>query len=255
MVATALVALMLLPFSLEPAGAHEITVAVAISTALDEAVSKDLGDGLRLAIDQSPDIGHAPGSAAGDHLGGVDVKLTEITEIDDLARQDISGALILIVAGDAATVTAAAVDLRPGSGFITALVIGQGEINLDLPIAILRPTESSNAVTYVPFAEAFEARFTRAPSHAAANGFDVGQLLDSLIRETDGAVPDLAALDSVIVEVNGRLTTTTLETRQSASANTGAVHSTNRTCVLILAGAITTISALAYRTVSRRRAT
>lgn len=260
-VAAGVVALVFLSIGLNPAGAHEITVAVAISTTIEESgtVTSDLRDGLRLAIDQSPDIGHAPGSEAGDHLGGVDVELIDggdiaIAEVADFARQTITGgASILVVVGDAGTITATAAEVDPESGFLVALLTGQGEVDSNPPIAVLRPASSGDSIAYGEFAEAFEATFARAPSESAANGFDIGQLLDSLIGHTDGAIPDAASLQAVTVNVNALLTSTELDPVKETQAATVGTGSRDRDGVFLLAGVVATVAVLVVSQALRRR--
>lgn len=261
-VAGGIFALVFLPIGFNPAGAHEITVAVAISTTSEESgiVTSDLLDGLRLAIDQSPDIGHAPGSEAGDHLGGVDVELIDTGDIAiagarDFARQTTTaGASILVVVGDVGIVTALSAEVDPESGFLVALLTGQGGVDSNLPIALLRPTGRGDSMAYGEFADAFEGAFERAPSESAANGFDIGQLLDSLIGETDGAIPDSASFNAVAEAVSARLTTTALEPVEETRVPTVQSRSENGPWPLLLTGVVVTGAVLVVAQAIRRRA-
>lgn len=200
-----------------PALAHEITVATVIAAA--EGTGTDpaaVVDGLRLAIDQSPDVGHAATSDGGDHLGGIDVELTVFddlaspAEAEDAARSAVAdGAGIVVVLGDSATLAAASAAVPPEQGFLVAVLAGPGELDATLTLPVLRQVGALDTEAARAFSASFEATFGRSPSESAALGYDIGQLLDVLL-ETSGSMPDTSSLQNVSAAVQARLTTTSL---------------------------------------------
>lgn len=155
--------------------AHEITIGIVISptSGLD---GNALLDGVWKAIDESPDVGHAPGPDAGDHLGGVDVVL--LVETDSSSASEavagMTGASIIVVAGDSATIQEAG-RVIGGSAFLIA-VAPSGDIDIVGSVALL---------AHAPGAESLDV------------GYDVGQFLDTLIGQTDGAVPTLSSVRAI----------------------------------------------------------
>ena len=198
----------------QPAEAHEITVAVVVAASQDsEPDPTAVVEGLRLAIDQSPDVGHIPGPDAGDHLGGVDVKLiifetAGYEEATSAVGEAITeGASVIAVVGDNPTLTAAAGDLTTGSEMLIGVLTGPEESDAAIPVAVLRQTDVADPAS-ASFLEDFVASTGREPSGWAALGYDLGQLLDVLIAETDGGPWDRMSLNAIAAEVQARLTVT-----------------------------------------------
>ena len=96
-----LLALAVLAGTSSAAAAHEVGVVLVVPRE-DPATFQ----GFRLAVDQSPDVSHAPGAAAGDHLGAIDVDVRTVeasnrgTGAGTVARAMSRGAQVLVVAPD-----------------------------------------------------------------------------------------------------------------------------------------------------------
>lgn len=218
LIAGVTVLLGLLIVGARPALAHEITVATVI--AAGEGSGTDpaaVVDGLRLAIDQSPDVGHAATSDGGDHLGGIDVDLTVFddlaspAEAEDAARIAVAdGAGIVVVLGDSASLAAASAAVPPEQGFLVAVLAGPGELDAALELPVLRQVGALDTEAARAFSASFEATFGRRPSDSAALGYDIGQLLDVLLLETSGSMPDTSSLQNVSAAMQARLTITSL---------------------------------------------
>ena len=155
--------------------AHEITIGIVISptSGLD---SDALLDGVWKAIDESPDVGHAPGPDAGDHLGGVDVVL--MVETDSTSSSEsvasMTGASIIVVAGDSVAIQEAARVIGESS-FLVAVA----------PSGDIESVGSVTLLVHAPGAESLDV------------GYDVGQFLDTLIGQTDGAVPTMSSVRAI----------------------------------------------------------
>lgn len=205
------------------AGAHEVKVAIAVPRpASDPAGDTRSGlDGMRLGIDQSPDVGHAPGSDAGDHLGGVDVDLVVLETLrlraNDVPTEDAE--IVVVLDPDAVAETARVLAGR--SILLIAVLLDDAPapaVRPDLMI-VLRPEPPEDTT---PAAAAFEAEFTaaylRAPTEADAIGYDVAQVLDVLLATTDGGEPDTTAISTVESEVAPRLTATRFDPQTATGA-------------------------------------
>lgn len=267
LVAGVIVLLALVLSSPHEAGAHEIGVTLAIPrTSQDSrADAAAVVDGLRLAIDQSPDVGHAPGSDAGDHLGGVDVVLIVLENMSgeevgvSVREATVDGASVVVVVGDAATVAAVAEEIPPESGFLIAVLRGPGDVDTSLPGAVLRQTSADDPEAAGAFREDFVAAYGRDPSDSAAIGYDVGQLLDVLIEETGDGVPDRASLDEVAAAAQARLRVTSLEgvAQMPPPIAQGSVDKAEEggdvTVPIVLVGVLVTLAALVALRILRRR--
>lgn len=215
----AIVAVLALSLASAPiAEAHEIAVAIVISVNPDgsEVDAADVIDGLRFAIDRSPDVGHPPGPDAGDHLGGVDLELIDLGNVgNEVVGSSVlaaiaDGATLVVVVGDAESISAVADVVPPASAFTIAVLTEGRDSDSSLPATVLRRSSTVSADAAATLSEAFETEYGEELSESAGIGYDVGQLLDVLIAETDGALPDAAALASVSARVQARLTFTTI---------------------------------------------
>lgn len=194
------------PGGSSPALAHEFTLALVTPTAESSRSGVDgpeVLDGFRLAVDQSPDVSHPPGADAGDHLGGVDVDIRLVDGSDAAAaaravEEQVADGLTaaVVIAGEP---TSAAVAARV-EGTPTLLLVahgagagaapGAGDIRLRQ-----RTGATSDAAAAAAFTAAFERVHGRAPSPAAALGYDAGRLLDAAVGGADQGAEDP---DSVI---------------------------------------------------------
>ncbi len=75
---------------------------------------------------------------------------------------------------------------------------------------VLRQVGALDTEAARAFSASFEATFGRSPSESAALGYDIGQLLDVLLLETSGSMPDTSSLQNVSAAMQARLTTTSL---------------------------------------------
>lgn len=194
------------PVGGQPALAHEFTVALVTptsATANAELDGSDVTDGFRLAVDRSPDVSHAPGTAAGDHLGGVDV---DVTVIDGTSATDAAAAVqqgtgsgltvVVVVAADA-TARAVAQGLR-GSSVLLVVARG-GAAGGPADVGALQLAQRSapgvDTAEAAEVAAAFRRAHGRPLSAAAALGYDAGRLIDVAVARADDGIEDL---DSVI---------------------------------------------------------
>jgi len=152
------------------------------------AESLDAGRGFRLAVDQSPDVSHAPGSDAGDHLGGVDVELVAVDDgeasgtddrVGDLLDGGASAVVVLVVPSAADAIAAAAAERDR-----LALVVGDGgPSRIRNESLLLRPRDAGNVdeVGVAAATTAFREAFGNEPTPAALLGYDAGRLLDMIV--------------------------------------------------------------------------
>jgi len=165
-----------------PASAHEFTVIVVSARS---AESLDAGRGFRLAVDQSPDVSHAPGPDAGDHLGGVDVELVAVDDggtadrVRDLLDDGATAVVVLLVPSAADAIAAAAAERDR-----LALVVGDGgPSRIRNESLLLRPRDAGNVdeVGVAAATTAFREAFGKEPTAAALLGYDAGRLLDTIV--------------------------------------------------------------------------
>ena len=168
-----------------PASAHEFTVVVVSAGA---AESVDAGRGFRLAVDQSPDVSHAPGADAGDHLGGVDVELVAVGDgeadrtedrVGDLLDGGASAVVILLVPWAADAIAAAAAERDK-----LALVVGDGGASrIPNETLLLRRRDAGNVdeAGVAAATTGFREAFGNEPTPAALLGYDAGRLLDMIV--------------------------------------------------------------------------
>jgi hypothetical protein len=240
--------------NVDSAAAHEISIVLAVAGRSGHAV-----DGLRLAIDQSPDVGHTPGPDAGDHLGGVDVVLTDVASADastiqsPLRRAVADGASVAVVIGDTRMVAAAARALTGKQVLLVVAPTDARPIDVPIPTVLLSQGGVADSDAADRFARAFQSTHGRAPSTSAAVGYDIGQFLDILLSTTDGAYPGSAALSASIARAQPRLTATTLErldpSQEKESADDGGIA----TPVAMLGGVVVVIGLIVGLVFAARR--
>ncbi len=197
------------------AGAHEVRVVVAIAAATEPTpAGRSTGlDGLQLGIDQSPDVGHAPGPDAGDHLGGVDVELVVTSpgsRIDDLVAD---GAEIVVVL-DPTEVSAVGRQLAGRSTLLVAVLANETaipEIRPDRMVLLRSIPRGEASTTAADFETAFIAAHQRAPSDRDALGYDVSQLLDVVLAKIDGEVLEVRSGSTFWSEAQARLISSRME--------------------------------------------
>lgn len=165
-----------------PASAHEFTVVVVSARS---AESVDAGRGFRLAVDQSPDVSHAPGADAGDHLGGVDVELVAVDggedsgtadRVGDLLDEGASAVVVLLVPSAADAIAAAAAERDK----LALVVADGGPSRIRNESLLLRPRDAGNVdeVGVAAATTAFREAFGTESTPAALLGYDAGRLLD-----------------------------------------------------------------------------
>ena len=183
LVATGLAAAGAMLIAAQPAAAHEIGLVLV-------AARGDAVDGFRLAVDESPDVSHAPGPEAGDHLGGIDVEVSVVGPREGaalragVARAIASGARVVVVLARASVASDVVATVRSAGPLI--VVAGAGRAVRDSPAAavVLLGTGASGSVDRVRldrFRRAFARRYRRSASDAALAGYDAGRLVDSLL--------------------------------------------------------------------------
>ena len=241
-----------------PAAAHEFAI-VLVSAA--SAKSGDAGRGFELAVDQSPDVSHAPGEAAGDHLGGVDVRLVAISdgEREDTARRvgdllDAGAAAVIVLfvpsTADAIAAAAAARDKL-------ALVVAEGGPSRRESLLLRpRPPGRIDGAGLAAASSAFQAAFGEDPTQAALLGYDAGKLIDRLVTWVGHALPPTEALMAAALAEEGGLTSSSILGAGGAEGgNTGGGDSSwlpgPRT--VVMAAAATLIAAGTVALVRRRR--
>ncbi len=242
------------------AGAHEVKVAIALPRASNGPASDTPSglDGMRLGIDQSPDVEHAPDSDAGDHLGGVDVDLVVLETLRLRADEitEVDAEIVVVLDPDVVAETARVLAGR--SNLLIAVLRDDVPVPAVRPdlMVVLRPEPPKGAT---PAAAAFEAGFTaaylRTPTETDAIGYDVAQVLDVLLAATDGGEPDTTAISAVESEVAPRLAATRFEplTAPGAPASDRDAATRPRGRLLFLALGVSGIVALVGAALGLRR--
>lgn len=192
-----------------PAQAHEVGVVVICGGSVFADISGACNgiEGLKLGIDESPDVGHVPGSDAGDHLGGVDVELLVL----DLLLVERAEIVVILEPAEVAAVAREAA----GRAVLLVAVLPAGA---DIPV--LRPDRTIVLRLALPavasgttadFGTAFAAVHQRPPTAADQIGYDMSQVLDAVLAATDGAVLDIDPSSAIWPEAQRRLTTSRIE--------------------------------------------
>lgn len=198
------------------AGAHELGLVVV--AARDEAGSA-AADGFRLAVDQSPDVSHAPGTDAGDHLGGIDVDVVRVP--GNLRASDVSRRVARAAARGARLVV-----VLPPAGAARQIVLGLGadgplvvvagrRSDLPgrpaLPVVLLtgRAAGGADRARRERFERAFARRHGRRADAPARVGYDAGRLLDGVLSRLGEGPFDEPALQQAVARAAPSLQATT----------------------------------------------
>ena len=170
-----------------PAFAHEFSVVVVSA---ESVRSEDARRGFQVAVDESPDVSHAPGADAGDHLGGVDVDLVVVGDgespltadrVVELLDAGASAVVVLLVPSMAGAIVGAVAERDK-----LALVVGDGGASSDSSEWLLLRPRGSAEVDVVRVAGAKTAlrnALGDEPTPAALLGYDTGRLLDNIVAE------------------------------------------------------------------------
>lgn len=212
-----------------PALAHEFTLAVVTPTAESSGAGVDgreVRDGFRLAVDQSPDVSHPPGADAGDHLGGVDVDIRLVDGGDAAAaaraveQQVADGLTAALVVAAERTSAAVAEEVE---GTPTVLLVAQGA-GAGAPPGVgdirlrQRPGWTPDSAAAAEFTAAFERAHGRTPSPAAALGYDAGRLLSAAVGAADQGAEDPASVVAAAATSGAALVSSDVTAPATASA-------------------------------------
>lgn len=235
------------PIGSRAALAHEFRVALVTATA-GTVNGRDVRDGFRLAVDQSPDVSHAPGTEAGDHLGGVDVDISLIdgthpaAAASALEQQLTAGVTVVVVIAPASTTRAVIAETE---GSPALLLVGEATGASQSPVgSALRLSQKDGWASTTSDADRFVAQFEsaygRAPSSAVALGYDAGRLLDAAAGAADG-VEDLrsvvaAAAGNADVLVSSALTEVPTKPSGPDMASSPEARGSPRSSELLLLG-------------------
>ena len=204
-----------------PAAAHKVGVVVVAPP------GSTTFEGFRLAVDQSPDVSHPPGSRAGDHLGGVDVDVTLVEARSRpadagrrAARAVRSGARLVVVLAPPSVAS----ELVPRVRIDGTLIVVAGRRaalpkDRALPVVLLsrRPSRSVNRERLARFEQAFARRHASTPGPAARRGYDAARLLDRILaRRGDGPYSD-PALSMAVTRAEDTLLSATATVVPAAS--------------------------------------
>lgn len=191
-----------------PASAHGFTVVVVTSPSAD---SEAAARGFARAVDQSPDVSHAPGPDAGDHLGGVDVELVALGDgessgtadrVGDLLDAGASAVVVLFVPSTVDGIAAVA-DERDK----LALVVGdEGAVSAGSASLLLRPLDVGDAdeADVADATAVYRELLGEAPQGPTVLGYDAGRLLDAIVSEVgDVLEPGEAVLAAALAADDG----------------------------------------------------
>lgn len=171
------------------ASAHEIGIALVAAEGAGV-------DGFRLAVDQSPDVSHAPGADAGGHLGGIDVDVRVVGS--SRARAVPGGARVVVVLPRAGELPAEILSRVRASEPL--VVVAGDRAAPPLPVVLLRerPPARVDRARLARFERAFVRRYGRSAGRAARVGYEAGRLVDGLLaRLGEGPFRDAAIAGAV----------------------------------------------------------
>ena len=165
-----------------PASAHDFRLVLVRS---DEPTSIEAQRGFRLAVDQSPDVSHPEGEDAGDHLGGVDVNLTEIQagpaaarEVDDAIR---GGASVVVLLVDDADIAGGVSKIARERKVVLVMPLGAPSSPAPGSIVLRSRAAAEGEPPYQAFANDYTESAGAPPTADAVSGYDAGLLIDDLI--------------------------------------------------------------------------
>ena len=260
------VAVLALLATAQPAAAHELEMLV-VAPPRDAAAGPAV-DGLRLAVDQSPDVSHPPGADAGDHLGGIDVDITLARSRREALRA-VGGAPIVVVLSPPPAISRRLVGellsrVPPSSG---PLVVAAGTratlpARLGVPVVLLgdRPRGRVDRDRAARFERAFSRRYRRSPERAARRGYDAGRLVDRLLArlgEGPFRLPAIAAAapaaDRALVAGTAQVVRPDAES-EDASASRGDTSDDQTAALVAVAGVgVAALAAASLAGLARRR--
>ncbi len=204
-VLAALATVLVQVLSAGPATAHGFQVTLITSDASGTPPLDDSLAGFRLAVDLSPDVSHAPGSDAGDHLGGIDVDITEsgsIPAVDADIVVILDGALQPdLNAWRSANPDGLVVSVRAASGPAATDPVGPS-------VTLTAADRTTRSELLGDFTDAFRTVNDRTPTTAEASGYDTGVLIDVLVADLGIGFGDRAALQSAAMRADAKLVST-----------------------------------------------
>lgn len=210
-----------------PALAHEFQVVIVEA---DSQQSIDARRGFRVAVDQSPDVSHPPGQDGGDHLGGIDVDLLSLDvtstgqqAADRMARllDDGASAVLLLTEHPAVEAIIEAAVARSTLVLSGTLSPPGGATGPRIDLR-LKPPEERNPVRTESFTAAFRDAYQVAPTDAALLGYDVGLVLEALVRQVGEELGSTARVMTAARSASSDLVASRLEVQDnSASGSEG----------------------------------
>lgn len=172
---------------LPAAEAHEFRVAHVVGAGI---AGEDASLGFQLAVDESPDVSHAPGADAGDHLGGVDVAVDVIRSDSRVAGLETG---IRSALENGTSVVAITLPGRwPGLERV-AQMVAEADAVLVVAAADAVTGLSSGSIVIEPrssdavggpvarVSDAFMAAHRRAATEAALAGYDAATVIDVIV--------------------------------------------------------------------------
>lgn len=168
------------------AAAHEFTAAILVTGEESAERLAEAVDGFLLAADEHD--GHADETSDG-HLGGVDVQVLPLPlemagQVKGLSGRPAALANVVVVVGPAPEAVDGLAPLGPDSIVMTA-----GRL----------PRDWQDVAGATSFVSRYVATYGKAPTEAAAQGYNAARRLDAAIRPLDGLEPR-AAVSSALAE-------------------------------------------------------
>ncbi len=154
--------------------------------------------GLRMAVDESPDVSHPPGREGGDHLGGVDVDLRWIRAGRSDTMQQVqaaldSGASAVVVLSRSATPTTISTAAQTRRRL--TIVGTTRPVTRNAATIVLRSVATSRRdARATRFRTRFRTRFGSAPEAASLLGYDAGRMVDRLVADVGATLEPEAAV-------------------------------------------------------------
>ena len=247
------------------AGAHEVGLVVVAERG---SPAEDAVDGFRLAVEQSPDVSHAPGADAGDHLGGVDVDVMVVRRgrrVADAGRRvtravSSSARVVVVLTPGAGSMEIVPRIRVPGTLIVVAGTRSALPEELALPVVLLgtRPVGRLERASATRFERAFARRYGRAPGRTERRGYAAGRLVDrTMARLGEGPFAEpaltraIARADRALVGATARVVPAIR--RGDEAGVTAPVRSTSRTPVAVTLTMAGLLVGLLVLRLSRRR--
>ena len=194
--------------AVQPALAHAFSLVVVTD---DATTAAEALRGLRLAVDQSPDVSHPRGREGGDHLGGIDVDIVVVEVADDGAAAAAARVRQLLDDGATAVVTLTAEPVARAVSQVTAAErVLQVTVDADDTVrdqqgsVVIRPRRDigRSRARVAAFSAAFADAHGEPPADAALLGYDAGRLLDILVTRFGEHIPPGAPAVAVTREAS-----------------------------------------------------